>query len=155
MTTFENWQRTCVVSRETCCIFAGVGSTTLRCTTCWRTWTLPSGSEASVRTGNQYPEGVEITMGKGENALSRAKFFFFGGGLCFWHFASTDLHENFCAWSRVADPVFLGQPDPDPNPGKYRIRILYPQKKTCNSNFLVIKLSKIQFRPTNFFNLYV
>ena len=26
------------------------------------------------------------------------------------------------------DPVFFGHPDPDQNPGKYRIRILYPQK---------------------------
>ena len=37
-------------------------------------------------------------------------------------------------WS---DPVFLGQPDPDP--GKNRIRILYPQKYTRNSTFLVIQ----------------
>ena len=34
-----------------------------------------------------------------------------------------------------SDPVFLGHPDPDP--GKYRIRILYPQKDPWNSNFLV------------------
>ena len=47
-----------------------------------------------------------------------------------------------------SDPVFLGHPDPDP--GKYRIRILYPQKDPCNSKFLVIKLSKKQFRPNNF-----
>ena len=35
-----------------------------------------------------------------------------------------------------SDPVFLGHPDPDP--GKYRIRILYPQKDPWNSNFLFI-----------------
>ena len=46
------------------------------------------------------------------------------------------------------DPVFFGHPDPDP--GKYRIRILYPQKDPMLSNFLVIKLSKTQFRPNNF-----
>ena len=40
---------------------------------------------------------------------------------------------------------------PDPDPGKYRI--LYPQKDPCNSNFLVIKLSKIQFRTNNFLSL--
>ena len=33
------------------------------------------------------------------------------------------------------DPVFLGHPNPDP--GKYRIRILHPQKDPCNLNFLV------------------
>ena len=33
------------------------------------------------------------------------------------------------------DPVFFGPPDPDP--GKYRIRILYPQKDPCNLIFLV------------------
>ena len=33
------------------------------------------------------------------------------------------------------------------------IRILYPQKDPCISNFLVIELSKIQFRPNNFFFL--
>ena len=43
--------------------------------------------------------------------------------------------------SSVADPdqavlVFLCHPYPDP--GQYRIRILYPQKDPCNSNFLVI-----------------
>ena len=26
----------------------------------------------------------------------------------------------------------------DPDPGKYRIRILYPQKDPCHSNFLAI-----------------
>ena len=36
-----------------------------------------------------------------------------------------------------SDPVFLGHPDP--GPGKYRIRILYPQKDPCNYNYLVIK----------------
>ena len=35
-----------------------------------------------------------------------------------------------------SDPVFLGHPDPDP--GKYRTRIIYPQKDPCSSNFLVI-----------------
>ena len=30
-----------------------------------------------------------------------------------------------------------------------RIRILYPQKDPCNSNFLIIKLSKRQFRQKN------
>ena len=35
-----------------------------------------------------------------------------------------------------SDPAFLGHPDPDPE--KYRIQILYPQKDTGNSNFLVI-----------------
>ena len=40
-------------------------------------------------------------------------------------------------WIQIrSDPVFLGQPDPDP--GKYRIRIVYPQKDPCNYNFLVI-----------------
>ena len=29
-------------------------------------------------------------------------------------------------------------PDPDPDSGKYRIRILYPQKDPCNCNFFVI-----------------
>ena len=38
----------------------------------------------------------------------------------------------------------------DPDSGKYRIRILYPQKDPCNSNFFVIKLSKIHFRQNNF-----
>ena len=47
-----------------------------------------------------------------------------------------------------SNPVFFGHPDPDP--GKYRIRILYPQKTPCYSNFLVIKLCKTQFRPYNF-----
>ena len=60
-----------------------------------------------------------------------------------------------CVRSSVADrdPVFLGHPDPDPDPGKYliQIRILNPQKDPCSSNFLVIKLSKIQFRPNNLF----
>ena len=37
-----------------------------------------------------------------------------------------------------ADPVFLGHPDP--YPGKYRIRNLYPLNEPCNSNFL-LKLS--------------
>ena len=38
----------------------------------------------------------------------------------------------------VAEPdlVFLGHPDPKPDPVKYRI--LYQQKDHCNSNFLVI-----------------
>ena len=36
-----------------------------------------------------------------------------------------------------SDPVFLGHPDLDLDPGKYRIRILYPQKDPWNSNFLV------------------
>ena len=48
-----------------------------------------------------------------------------------------------------SDLVFLGHPDPDP--GKYWIRTLYPIKDPYNSNFLVKKLSKIQFRPNNFF----
>ena len=47
-----------------------------------------------------------------------------------------------------SDPVFLG----DLDPGKYRIWILYPQKGPCNSNLLVIKVSKIQF-PNNFFSV--
>ena len=34
-----------------------------------------------------------------------------------------------------SDPVFWGYPDPDP--GKYRIRILYQQKDSCNLIFLV------------------
>ena len=34
------------------------------------------------------------------------------------------------------DPAFLGHPDPDQ--GKYQIRILYPRKYHCNYNFLVI-----------------
>ena len=48
----------------------------------------------------------------------------------------TDQSEG--VWTSVADPdpVFLGHPDPDP--GKYRIRIFYPQKDPYNSNFLVI-----------------
>ena len=33
------------------------------------------------------------------------------------------------------------------------IRILYPQKDPCNSNFLLIKLSKIQFLPNKFLSL--
>ena len=36
------------------------------------------------------------------------------------------------------DSVFLGHPDTDPYPGKYRTWILYPQKDPCNSNFLAI-----------------
>ena len=36
-----------------------------------------------------------------------------------------------------SDPVFLGHPDPNPDPGKYRIRILYLQKDPCNLIFLV------------------
>ena len=43
-----------------------------------------------------------------------------------------------------SDPVFLGHPDLDQDPGKYRIRIIYPQKDPCNSNFFrYIKLSYI------------
>ena len=34
-----------------------------------------------------------------------------------------------------SDPVFLGHPNPDP--GKYRIRILYPQKDPCSLVILV------------------
>ena len=34
-----------------------------------------------------------------------------------------------------SDPVFLGHSDPDP--GKYRIWILYPQKDPCNLIFLL------------------
>ena len=41
------------------------------------------------------------------------------------------------------DPVFLGHPDPDP--GKYRIRILYQQKDPCNSNFHV-KYNCLKYR---------
>ena len=47
------------------------------------------------------------------------------------------------------DPVFLGLPDPDP--GKYHIRILYPKKDPCSSNFL--KLPERQFRPNTFLSL--
>ena len=49
-------------------------------------------------------------------------------------------HDHDVRLNGVADPdpVFLGHPDLDPDPGKYRIRILYPQKDPCNSNFLVI-----------------
>ena len=36
-----------------------------------------------------------------------------------------------------SDPVFLGHTDPDLDPGKYRIRILYLQKDPCMSNFIV------------------
>ena len=39
------------------------------------------------------------------------------------------------------DLVFLGHPDPDP----------FSQKDPCKSNFRVIKLSKIQFRPNIFY----
>ena len=65
------------------------------------------------------------------------------------------MPKFFCKLKKdsVAEPdqVFLGQPDPDQYPGKYRIRMLYPQKDPCNSNlFRYIKLSKIQFL-TNIF----
>ena len=56
--------------------------------------------------------------------------------------------------------VFISVADPDPDPVFFvtRIRIntgsrsgSFVYKKTpCYSNFLVIKLSKIQFRPNNF-----
>ena len=61
------------------------------------------------------------------------------------------MNKGVC--SSVADPVFFGHPDPDPDPGKYRIRIriIYQKKDPCYLNFLVIKLSKIQFRSNNFF----
>ena len=36
------------------------------------------------------------------------------------------------------DPVFLGHPDPDP--GKYRIRILYPQKAPVIQIFSLNKI---------------
>ena len=46
-----------------------------------------------------------------------------------------------------SDPVFLGHPDP----GKYRIRILYSQKAPCNLIFLLYNfLSKIQFSQNIF-----
>ena len=41
------------------------------------------------------------------------------------------------------DPVLMGNPNPDPDP--------LSTKDPCSLNFLVIKLSKIQFRPNNFF----
>ena len=74
------------------------------------------------------------------------------------HYADTYILLSFKSVLRIrirSDPVFLGHPDPDPDPGKYRIRsrILFPQKDSCNSNFLVIKLSKIQFRPNTFLSL--
>ena len=46
----------------------------------------------------------------------------------FW-FCKTLLNKLLCfkqCCGSGLDPVFLGHPDPDP--GKYRIRILYPQK---------------------------
>ena len=57
-------------------------------------------------------------------------------------------------WISVADPdpVFLGHPDPDS--GKYRIRILYPHKKNLIILiFSLYTLSKIQFRQINFLSL--
>ena len=60
--------------------------------------------------------------------------------------------------SSVADPYpdpvrsgLFGHPKPDPGIYRIRIRILYPQKNHVIHYFLVIKLSKIQFRPNNFF----
>ena len=48
-------------------------------------------------------------------------------------------NNSSCVENSVVDPdpdlVFLDHPDPDP--GKYRIRILYPQKAPCNSKYLV------------------
>ena len=49
-----------------------------------------------------------------------------------------------------SDPVFLGHTDLDPDPGKYRIRILYSQKNLKFKFSRYIKLFKIQFRPNNF-----
>ena len=52
-----------------------------------------------------------------------------------------NLHDKLtivCCSVADPDPFFVGHPDPDP--GKYGIRILYPPKDPCNSNFLVIKL---------------
>ena len=49
-------------------------------------------------------------------------------------------HVSFITVSNsVADPdrVFLGQPDPDPGKKRIRIGILYPLKNSCNSNFFV------------------
>ena len=44
-----------------------------------------------------------------------------------------------------SDPVFLGHPDPDPGKYQIRIRILYSQKDPCDFNFSrYIKLSKVQ-----------
>ena len=47
------------------------------------------------------------------------------------------------------DLVFLGHPDP----GKYRIRILYLQKDPVILIFSLFKLSKVQFAQKNFFIL--
>ena len=63
------------------------------------------------------------------------------------------LHENkfegvVGVKSSVADP----DPDPDPvGSGHFWSPGSFIHKKTrCYSNFLIIKLSKIQFRPNNF-----
>ena len=64
--------------------------------------------------------------------------------------------EGFKAVLRIrfrirSDPVFLGHPDPEPGKYRIRIRILYPQKDLMLFKFSRIKLSEIQFSPHNFF----
>ena len=49
-------------------------------------------------------------------------------------------------------PVFLGHPDPDP--GKYQILILYPQKDHCNSILSLYKNNHNLLNDLNAIVLY-
>ena len=65
-----------------------------------------------------------------------------------------NLYHLNIVTSSVADPDPVGSGlfgHPDPDSGKYGSGSFIHKKTPCYSNFLVIKLSKIQFRPNNFF----